>query len=140
MQITEHDTFKKSSSEYALDRGAPSFDIIDVKSKKDQEYNLAIQQAQKEFENLKQIADVINQQAMAIKERLELTKLIYTAEYNFKPVAGNTYWLINDISKNITIISVLGPNDWSAGSPENYKYIGNVRFLANGLWEKVKNG
>jgi len=137
MQITEHDTFKKTSSTYALDRGAPAFDIVDVKSKKDQQYNLAIQQAQKEFENLKQIADVINKQAVQIKDRLDLTKLIYQAEYNFTPVAGNTYWLAEESNKMIITLLVLGPNDWSAGCPQNYKYIANVRFLSNGLWEKV---
>jgi hypothetical protein len=137
MQITEHDPYKKASATYALDRGAPKFDLIEVKNKKDQNYNLAIQQAQKEFENLKQIADVINKQAQQIKERLEVTELIYRAEYNFTPVAGGEYWLVTDIERDILTVCVLGPNDWSTEPPKNYKYITKIQFLANGLWEKI---
>ncbi len=137
MEITEQDTFKKSSVSYALDRGAPQFSLVEVKSKKDQQYNLAIQQAQQEFENLKQIAEVINKQAQQIKERLEVTEMIYHAEYNFTPIADNVYWVAKDLEKNIYMLCILGPNDWSTHPPENYEYISKVKFLANGLWEKM---
>lgn len=137
MEITEYDTFKKASSSYALDRGAPKFDLVEVKSKKDQNYNLAVQQAQKEFDNLKQIADVINKQAQQIKERLEVSKLVYQAEYNFSPVADSKYWLVKDTEKDILTICVLGPKDWSTDAPISYQYIAQIQFLANGLWEKI---
>ncbi len=137
MQITEYDTFKKASAPYALDRGAPKFDLVEVKSKKDQNYNLAIQQAQKEFDNLKQIADVISKQAQQIKERLETTKLIYHAEYNFTPTAGSKYWLVKDIEASILRICILGPKDWTGEAPKNYEYISQIQYLPNGLWENV---
>ena len=137
MQITQEDINKKPFVPYALDRGAPKFELIDVKSKKDQNYNLATQQAQKEFENLKQIADVINKQAQQIKERLEISELIYHAEYNFVPVAGGDYWLVKDTKKDILILCLLGPKDWSTDAPLSYNYIAEVKYLANGLWEKI---
>ena len=137
MEITEYDPLKKSIVPYGLDRGAPKFDIIETKTKKDQHYNLAVQQAQKEFENLKQIADVINKQAQQIKERLETTELIYNAERTFTPVVGANYWLIKDTKKNNIKIVVLGPKEWATKHPENYEYISEVKYLANGLWEKV---
>lgn len=136
MQITQQDINKKPFVPYALDRGAPKFELIDVKSKKDQNYNLATQQAQKEFENLKQIADVINKQAQQIKERLEISELIYHAEYNFVPVAGGDYWLVKDIKKDMLIVCILGPTDWSTEPPKNYQYISKIKYLPNGLWEK----
>lgn len=137
MEITEYDPIKKSIVPYGLDRGAPKFDIIETKSKKDQHYNLAVQQAQKEFENLKQIADVINKQAQQIKERLEITELVYNAERTFTPVVGANYWIIKDTKKNNIQIVVLGPKEWATKPPENYEYISEVKYLANGLWEKV---
>lgn len=137
MEITEYDPLKKSIVPYGLDRGAPKFDIIETKTKKDQHYNLAVQQAQKEFENLKQIADVINKQAQQIKERLEITELVYNAERTFTPVVGANYWLIKDTKKNNIQIVVLGPKEWATNPPENYEYISEVKYLANGLWEKV---
>lgn len=137
MQITEYDPYKKAAVSYALDRGAPKFDLVEVKSKKDQNYNLAVQQAQKEFENLKQIADIINQQAQQIKERLEITELVYHAEYNFIPIAGGEYWLVKDTEKDILTICFLGPKDWATEAPKNYEYISKIKYLANGLWEKA---
>lgn len=137
MQLTEQDTFKKSSAPYALDRGAPKFDLVEVKSKKDQHYNLAIQQAQREFDNLKQIAEVINKQALDIKDQLALTNLVYKAEYQFQPVAGNNYWLVRETKSDALILCILGPKDWSAGAPKNYQYLEHITFLPNGLWKKV---
>ena len=139
MQITQEDINKKPFVSYALDRGAPKFDIIETKSKKDQHYNLAIQQAQKEFENLKQIADVINGQVQQIKERLEITELVYNAERSFTPVVGAIYWIIKDTKKDNIQIVVLGPKDWSHGTPSNYEYLQEIKYLANGLWEKVED-
>lgn len=137
MEITEYDTYKKATASYALDRGAPKFDLIEVKSKKDQRYNLAVKHAQQEFNNLKQIADVLTKQAQQIKERMELTQQIYLAEYNFEPVADNTYWLAKDTKNNTLILCILGPKEWAAGAPDSYEYIKQVRFLPNGLWEAV---
>lgn len=137
MQITQKDINKKPFVPYALDRGAPKFEIIDVKSKKDQHYNLAIQQAQREFDNLKQIADVINRQALDIKDQLALTNLVYKAEYQFLPVAGNNYWLVRETKTDTLLLCVLGPEDWSAGPPKNYQYIEHITYLPNGLWKKV---
>jgi hypothetical protein len=137
MQLTELDPLKKATATYALDRGAPKFDIIETKSKKDQHYNLAVLQAQKEFENLKQIADVINKQAQQIKERLEITELVYNAERSFTPVVGTSYWIIKDTEKNNIKIVILGPKDWSTEPPKNYEYITEVCYLPNGLWEKI---
>lgn len=137
MEITEYDPFKKASVPYALDRGSQNFSLVEVKSKKDQQYNLAIKQAQQEFENLKQIAEVINKQAQQIKDRLEVTQIIYQAEYNFTPIPDNTYWVAKDTEKDIFILCILGPKEWSTNPPENYEYISEVKYLANGLWEKV---
>lgn len=137
MELTEYDTFKKSSVPYALDRGSQNFSLVEVKSKKDQQYNLAIKQAQQEFENLKQIAEVINKQAQQIKDRLEITQIIYQAEYNFTPIPDSIYWVAKDTEKDIFILCILGPKEWATNPPENYEYISEVKYLANGLWEKV---
>lgn len=137
MELTEYDPFKKASVPYALDRGSQSFSLVEVKDKKDQQFNLAIKQAQQEFENLKQIADVINQQALQIKNRLEVTEMIHQAEYNFEPVPDEIYWVAKDLKKDIFILCVLGPDEWAISPPEHYSYISKVRFLPNGLWERL---
>jgi hypothetical protein len=137
MKITQEDITKKPLVPYPLDRGAPKFHLIDIKSVKDQEYNLAVKQAQREFDKLKEMADVITQQANQIRDRMELTQQVYRAEYNFKPVAGNTYWLLRHSKKDILMLCLLGPEDWAQGPPEAYEYINQVRSLPNGLWEGV---
>lgn len=135
MKITPEDIIKKPFVPYPLDRGAPKFHLIDVKSIKDQEYNLALKQAQQEFDKLREVADVITGQVNQIKARMELTQQIYLAEYNFKPVPGKTYWLVRHSKKNVLILCLLGPEDWAHGPPEVYEYIKQVRSLPNGLWE-----
>jgi hypothetical protein len=138
MQLTEQDTFKKATADYALDRGSLKFELAEVKNKRDKLYNIAIKQAQLEFENLKQIAEVIQKQAQQIKEKVELTTLIKKAHYNLELVPDTEYWLAVDKNKDTLILCSTGPKDWSAGPPEYYEYLYKVKHLANGLWEKVR--
>lgn len=48
MQITPQDIAKKPFVPYALDRGAPKFHLIDIKSIKDQEKHLTYKNYEKE--------------------------------------------------------------------------------------------
>jgi len=74
-------------------------------------------------------------QAQELKQRLLITELVHKAKYNFRPVVNNNYWLV-DVNGS-TILSMLGPNDWSTGCPDNYRYISRVKFLGDYTWTEV---
>lgn len=138
MEIEEIDTFKKSSSNYALDRGSQFFELVIPQNKKDLIANQTIQNANEELNKLKEIVLVAQKQALEIKKRVEVTLLINEAVFNFEPKIYETYWLAYNKEINKNILTVLGPEDWSFGPPAYYEFLNQVRHLPNGLWEILK--
>lgn len=123
---------------YPTNVGAPNFDLIPIEKEKDHMINMARRNAKQEYDRIMELVSVLKTQAEKIKKRLELTDLIYEAEYQFKIVHGKTYWLVKNTDKNITQLQVLGPNDWSV-TPKHLEYISAVRSLGDYSWEVVEN-
>ena len=71
-------------------------------------------------------------QAEEIKERVDLAKIIATAEYGFKPIQLRSYHLYKKDHR--FILTLIAPNEWS--SPY-HEYIAEVRQLGDSTWEKV---
>lgn len=135
MEIDNIDCFKKSSSNYALDRGSQFFELSIPQNKKDLINNQIIQNANEELNKLKEIVLVAQKQALEIKKRVEVTLLINDAVFNFEPKIYETYWLAFNKEINKNILTVLGPSDWAFGPPSYYEFLHMVKYLPNGLWE-----
>ncbi len=105
--------FKKPSLPYPTEIGSLSFSSKngEILSKKDELYKLSIESAKTEFNKLKAIAELINNQARDIQEQLEASALVNQASYNFNPKADETYWLVKNKGNLKLILCILGPND-----------------------------
>lgn len=139
MKISPADPGRHSSIAYPMEVGATAFAPIPVKEEKDQMLNIARLSAQKEYERIMELVIVLERQAADIKRKLELTDLIHAAEYNFKLYHGQIYWLAEDHNKNRMVLTQLGPNDWSTGSPDHYTYIAHVQYLGGHNWQELNN-
>lgn len=137
MQIENIDCFKKSSSDYALDRGSQFFELGLPQNQKDLLNNQAFQYANEELNKLKEIVLVAQKQALEIKKKVEITLLISKATYNFEPKVYEQYWLVKNKDLNKYILISLGPKDWTFGPPSYYEFINQVRYLPNGLWDVI---
>jgi hypothetical protein len=84
-----------------------------------------------------ELVNVLNKQAQDIKRRLEITDMVHTAEYQFQPAHGQTYWLCFDSKINNTRLCMQGPTDWTTGKPEQYEYITQVKWLGDYTWVEV---
>ena len=129
--------FNKNVTPYPTDVGAPNFDLVPVEKQKDIMLNVARLHAQQEYDRIMELVSVLQKQAAGIKRRLELTDLVHSAKYDFQIFNGNMYWLVYDHSKNFTRLSMLGPNDWSAGHPDHYEYIAQMKWLGDHTWIEV---
>jgi hypothetical protein len=138
VDLTPEDIAKRSSLPYPMDLGSPKFELVDVTQQKDLMLNAARMFAQQEYDRIMDLVKVLQSQADGIKRRLEITDAVHAAEYSFKLYPGGVYWLAMDTRKSKTILTILGPNDWSTAAPKEYEYIACVKWLGDHTWIEVQ--
>lgn len=122
---------------YATSTLGPKFDLVPVEQQKDIMLNVARMHAEQEYTRIMDLVSVLQKQADEIKRRLYITDMVHAAKYDFQIAHGNIYWLLLDTQKQITRLSILGPDDWSSGKPLHYDYIGRVKWLGDYTWIEV---
>lgn len=131
------DNLGKNTLPYPTELGSPSFGELAVGSEKELAYRFAVDRGRRELDRLKSIADLIAAQAMETKQQVDAAEAVSRADCNFSPKPGREYWLAEIHGEDRTILCHLGPGDWSAGPPDRYRYLGKVRQLPTGLWERT---
>jgi hypothetical protein len=139
MEPKDIENFNKHSLPYPKEIGSLAFynNEGEILSKKDALYKLSIESAKNEFNKLKAIAELINNQAREIQDQLETSALVKQASYNFNPKPNEVYWLVKNKESLELILCILGPTEWSVSPPNNYEYLQKLRYLANGLWQRI---
>ena len=129
--------FNRNVTPYPTEAGGPKFDLVPVTKQKDIMINHARMYAQQEYDRIMELVTVLQKQASDIKRRLDVTDMVYQAEYQFQIVMGQSYWLVWDNRKNKTLLVSLGPNDWSTGKPVNYDYMTQVKYMGDHTWMEI---
>jgi len=129
--------FNRNITPYATESGGFRFDLVPVEKQKDIMVNVARMHAEQEYNRIMELVAVLQKQASEIKRRLDITDMVHAAKYDFQVYHGNTYWLLMDTRANCTRLSIMGPEDWSTGCPENYEYVCQVRWLGDYTWIEV---
>lgn len=131
--------FNRNITPYPTETGAPSFDLIPVSKQKDIMINHARMYAQQEYNRIMELVSVLQKQAADIKRRLDVTDMVYEAEYQFQIVMGHCYWLVWDKRKEKTLLVTLGPDEWTTGVPEDYIYQIKVKYMGDHTWLEVND-
>jgi len=131
--------FNRNVTPYATESSGPQFDLIPVTKQKDIMINHARIYAQQEYDRIMELVTVLQKQADDIKRRLDVTDMVYNAEYQFQIVLGQCYWLAFDSRKQKTILTSHGPYDWSSSKPRHYDYITQVKYMGDHTWMEIEN-
>jgi hypothetical protein len=129
--------FNRNITPYATESGGPKFDLVPVTKQKDLMINHARMYAQQEYDRIMELVAVLDKQAQDIKRRLDVTDAVHAAEYQFQIVMGNSYWLVWDKRKEKTLLVTLGPDEWCTGTPVDYEYITNVKYMGDHTWLEI---
>jgi hypothetical protein len=129
--------FNRNVTPYATESSGPKFDLVPVEKQKDIMLNVARMHAEQEYNRIMDLVTVLQKQAEEIKRRLDVTDMVHAAKYDFQIAHGNTYWLVYDHRKQITRLSITGPNEWATGIPQGYEYITQVKWLGDYTWIEV---
>ena len=130
--------FNRNITPYPTEAGGPKFELVPVTQQKDLMINHARMYAQQEYDRIMELVSVLQKQADSIKRRLEVTDAVHAAVYEFQPVMGQTYWLAWNQRKDQMILIQEGPDDWSAGAPQDYEYQTQVKYMGDHTWLEIK--
>ncbi len=131
--------FNKNVTPYPTDVGAPAFDLVPVEQQKDIMLNVARLHARQEYDRIMSLVEILQKQANSIRRRLEITDAVHAARYQFQIYHNQIYWLAYDRRQECTILTALGPTDWSTGSPDHYEYMARVKWLGDYTWQEVND-
>ena len=130
--------FNRNVSTYATEAGGPKFDLIPVEKQKDIMVNVARMYAQQEYDRIMSLVHVLEEQAEQIRRRLEITDAVHAAEFQFRLVMGNCYWLVWHARLEKMLLVLTGPTSWSTGAPEDYQYLAQVKYMGDHTWMEIK--
>jgi hypothetical protein len=123
---------------YATEAGGPKFDLIPVTEQKDLMINHARMYAQQEYDRIMSLVHVLEEQAEQIRRRLEITDAVHAAEFQFRLVMGNCYWLVWQTRLEKMLLVLTGPTNWNTGAPEDYQYLAQVKYMGDHTWMEIK--
>jgi len=125
-----------SSLSYGHHRG--SFPVIPTKKGaiKNKALSIMEEQTNIQLEQIKEQMKLLADQANKIKQRVEISQMIYNAEIKFEPLVSHNYHLYEKESGEY-LLSMIGPKDWGfKGNP--YNFISSVKLLGDHTWEMIQ--
>ena len=94
------------------------------------------QQTDMQIRQLQQQIELLYRQANDIKDRKEISNVIYTADMGFDPIINHTYYLYQK-DNAVYALSMIAPDEWGR-SAKKMNAIACVKLLADHTWEIVK--
>ena len=94
-------------------------------------------QTERQMTQLYQQMQLLVDQANQLKERVEVSEMIYQSQMNFEPVIGHVYYLYEKI-KGETVLSMISPEEWGKSFPYK-KNIATIKLLGDHTWEVLDN-
>lgn len=93
------------------------------------------EQTNMQLDQIRQQIELLARQAQDIRNRKELSMMIYEARLGFKPQIGHIYHLYekNDGSH---MLSLVAPKEWGGAGPFR-RFVSSVRLLADHTWMEV---
>lgn len=78
--------------------------------------------------------ELLAKQAEAIKQRREISEMVYAAKMSFEPLINHIYHLYQD-KKQEHLLSMVAPHEWGRKNP--YTFVATLKLLADHTWEVI---
>ena len=95
------------------------------------------EQTQMHLDQIFEQMQLLAKQAKNLKDRAQVSAMIYEADISFQPVIGHTYY-VYEKKDGKTLLSMVSPEEWGEPSPFK-KFINEVKLLADHTWQIVNN-
>lgn len=95
------------------------------------------QQTQRQMDQIYEQMKLLAKQVNDLKERADVSHLIYQAEMSFRPIVGESYYLYEK-QNGKQVLSLISPIEWGEKNPFK-KFIAKVTLLADHTWDVDKS-
>ena len=93
-------------------------------------------QTDRQMEQLRRQMETLVDQAKSLKDRMEISEIIYNADVPFQPVIHHLYHLYQRKSDGRHLLSMIAPDEWGRKKP--YDFFATVRLLGDHTWEVLE--
>lgn len=94
------------------------------------------EQTQRQMDQIYEQMKLLAKQVNDLKDRADISAMIYEADISFQPVVGETYYLYEKQDSGQTL-SLIGPKEWGKAMPFK-KFISKVKLLADHTWDVLE--
>lgn len=98
--------------------------------------NAMHEQTQRQMDQIYEQMKLLAKQVNDLKERADVSHLIYDAEMSFQPIIGETYYLYEK-KDELQVLSLVSPQEWGKTMPFQ-KFVAKVKLLADHTWDVIK--
>jgi hypothetical protein len=92
-------------------------------------------QTNMQLNQIKEQIELLARQAQEIRNRKELSMMIYDAKISFKPQIGQIYHLY-ETKDSTHVLSLVAPQEWGGSGPFK-QFVASVQLLADHTWREV---
>jgi hypothetical protein len=95
------------------------------------------EQTSRQMNQLYKQMQVLADQALEIRKRIEISEKIYMSQMGFDPIIGQVYYLYQK-KAGINVLSMISPAEWGKRLPYE-KFISSVKLLSDHTWEVLES-
>lgn len=133
---------------YAHHRGGVAINPNDMDKSKHRALQSMQEQTDEQLGQIFEQMQLLARQAKKIQDRIEISKMVYMAKYQFNPAIGQDYYLyslierLNPETETSYILSLLTPSEVKKSSQFalRYRFIAKVQLLADKTWKVLESG
>lgn len=120
---------------YAHSIGGMMVKPEDVGKLKSRALSSMYEQTNTQLLQIQKQVELLAQQALEIKKRVEISEKLYDAKISFEPFVGQTYHLYKQ--KEQYIIMMIGPQEWGRSKKDDLEFVESIKLLSDHTWEIV---
>lgn len=91
------------------------------------------QQTDTQMKQIYEQVQVLVRQAHEVKNRVEVSERIYTAQMNFEPIIAHSYYLYEK-EDDTDVLSMIPPDEWGRRFPFR-SFVAKVTLLSDHTWD-----
>lgn len=91
------------------------------------------EQTHRQLQQIQKQAELLAEQANAIRRRVEISYKVYNAKMPFEPFIGGTYHLYEQEGEYK--LMMVGPHQWGLSKKNTLNFIQTVTLLSDHTWE-----
>ncbi len=94
------------------------------------------EQCDMQMQQIKEQITLLAKQAESLRDRIEISKMIYQSAMGFQPIVGHVYHLYARTEGEF-VLSMIGPDEWGRKVPFTF-YAASAKLLSDHTWQIVR--